>query len=46
MTVDHLGKKNVRSHIFEVQLILQSIYELKVGGCHDSFVAARDMLSQ
>jgi hypothetical protein len=30
VTVDHLGKKNVRSHIFEVQLILQSVYELKV----------------
>ena len=38
--------KHVRAHICEVQLLLRSTYELKIGGCHDNFVKARNMLAQ
>ena len=43
---DFDDKKHVRTHICEVQLLLRSTYELKVGGCHDNFVKARNMLAQ
>ena len=46
VTVEHFDKKHVRTHICEVQLLLRSTYELKVGGCHDNFVKARNMLAQ
>ena len=32
-------------HICEVQLLLRSAYELKIGSCHDNFVKARNMLA-
>ena len=44
--VKEFGKKNVRTHICEVQLLLRSTYDLKIGGCHDNFVKARNMLAQ
>ena len=46
VTVKDFDKKHVRTHICEVQLLLKSTYKLKVGGCHDSFVEARNMLAQ
>jgi len=31
---------------FQLQLMLKSMYDLKVGGCHDSFVESRNLLSE
>ena len=45
VSVQDFGKKYVRTHICEVQVLLKSTYELKVGGCHDNFVKARDLLT-
>ena len=36
----------IRTHVCEVQLLLESMYTLKVTGCHDNFVAARNFLAQ
>lgn len=44
VNVKDFGKKNVRTHIFEVQLTLKSIYELKLD-CHKNFEVARNVLS-
>jgi len=38
--VKDFDKKHVRTHICEVQLLLRSTYDLKIGGCHDNFVRA------
>ena len=46
VTVKDFDKKHVRTHICEVQLLLRSTYKLKIGGCHDNFVKARNMLAQ
>jgi hypothetical protein len=46
VTVEDFDKKHVRTHICEVQLLLRSTYDLKIGGCHDNFVKARNMLAQ
>ena len=46
VTVKDFDQKHVRTHICEVQLLLRSTYELKIGGCHDNFVKARNMLAQ
>jgi len=46
VTVKDFDKKHVRTHICEVQLLLRSTYDLKIGGCHDNFVRARNMLAQ
>ena len=46
VTVKDFDKKHVRTHICEVQLLLRSTYDLKIGGCHDNFVKARNMLAQ
>ena len=46
VTVKDFDKEHVRTHICEVQLLLRSTYELKIGGCHDNFVTARNMLAQ
>ena len=46
VSITDFEKKHVRSHICEVQVVLKSTYDLKVGGCHESFVTARNMLSQ
>lgn len=37
---------HIRTHICEVQLLLESMYTLKATGCHDNFVAARNFLAQ
>ena len=29
----------------QIQLMLESMYDLKVGGCHDNFVLARNLLA-
>ena len=36
----------IRTHVCEVQLLLESMYTLKATGCHDNFVAARNFLAQ
>ena len=41
VTVKDFDQKHVRTHICEVQLLLRSTYELKIGGCHDNFVRAQ-----
>ena len=46
VTVKDFDKEHVRTHICEVQLLLRSTYDLKIGGCHDNFVKARNMLAQ
>ena len=47
VTVKDFDKKHhVRTHVCEVQLLLRSTYDLKVDGCHDNFVKARNMLAQ
>ena len=46
VTVQHFDKPHVRTHICEVQALLKSTYELKLSGCHDNFVKARNMLAQ
>jgi len=46
VTVKDFDQKHVRMHICEVQLLLRSTYELEIGGCHDNFVKARNMLAQ
>ena len=46
VTVKDFDKEHVRTHICEVQLLLRSTYELKIGGCHDNFVKARNMLAK
>jgi len=46
VTVKDFDKKHVRTHICEVQILLKSTYDLKVGGFHDNFVMARNILAQ
>jgi hypothetical protein len=44
--VQEFCKKHVRTHICEVQFLLRSTFELKMGGLHDNFVKARNMLAK
>ena len=37
---------HIRTHICEIQLLLESMYTLKATGCHENFVAARNILAQ
>lgn len=46
VTVEDFGEKGIRTHICEVQLMLNSMYNLKIGGCHENFVLARNFLSR
>ena len=46
VTVQHFNNQHVRTHICEVQILLKSTYDLKIGGCHDNFVKARNMLAK
>jgi len=40
------GMPHIRTHVCEVQLLLESMYTLKATGCHENFVAARNALDQ
>ena len=42
--VGSFGKKHVRTHICEVQVMLRSMYEVKSKGAHGNFVEARNLL--
>jgi hypothetical protein len=37
---------HIRTHICEIQLILEATYNLKANGCHENFVAARNILAR
>ena len=37
---------HIRTHICEIQLMLEDMYKLKTNGCHENFVAARNILTQ
>jgi hypothetical protein len=41
-----LSPPGVRTHICEVQILLQSMYDIKIKDGHKRFVAARNLLSQ
>lgn len=40
------GRHDIRTHICEIQLMLQNMYHLKTSGCHANFVKSRDLLAQ
>ena len=39
-------KPNIRTHICEIQLVLDSMYDLKIKGCHENFVTSRNLLAK
>ena len=43
---DDWDKSTIRTHICEIQLVLDSFYVLKMTGCHENFVAARNLLAK
>ena len=45
VSVQDFGRKHVRTHICEVQILLKSMHELKINGCHDSFVKRRNVMT-
>ena len=43
---DIWDKPDIRTHICEIQLVLDSMYVLKTTGCHENFVEARNLLAK